>query len=456
MSIFKSGSIRGLWNEEWDGEIAYRIGFHLCDLLSLKRVAVGQDGRESSPEIAYHLVRGLVRGGAQVDILGCIDTPAVMFANIAGGYEGSVMITASHNPPEYNGLKICGGQAEVIGRANGLAQLEDLVKSGVGPLVPGGESRPADITEAYLSFLDPYIKECGPLRVVVDCSHGTAAVLIQRIIEGLPGEFILLNDAVDGLFPGHGPDPTDERNLALLKKAVVREKADLGICFDGDGDRMIVVDEKGQWVSPDIILTILSRYYFLHFPEKRRGDRGILYDARSSNSVKEVVEELGGKAYRCATGHRAMQAGLPAHGGLMGGELPGHYYYRDFWFLDNGWIPFLQLQTVLSRENEPLSRLAARDRRYHFSGELNFRVPPVLSSQESLRELIIHQYHDGDATYQDGIRIDYPSWWFLVRMANTEPVLRLVAEARTQPLLEEKVKEVSDLLYRSGAFDHQA
>lgn len=451
MSIFKSGSIRGAYGKDWDYETAYRIGYNIPNVIKGKKFVVGRDGRNSSPEIHDAVTKGLIRAGCSVTSIGMIDTPGLVYANIKYGFDGSIMITASHNPPGDNGMKISGKAGLVISRANGLKKLEELVQNPAGPEIPGGTDTVLDIRESYLSVFDPYIKDIEKsLDCVIDCSNGMAAIMVNSIINKLPGNFIVINEIVDGNFPSHGPNPTIEANLSQLKKRVVSGGADIGVCFDGDGDRMIVVDEKGNWISPDIITAFLGLYYFKHFPEKRGSRDGVLYDARSSNSIADFIAELGGKAYISATGHTAMQEGLPAKNGIYGGELPGHYYYNDYYNLDNGWIPFLQVLAVLQSEQRPLSSIVKEINRYYFSGELNFDVP----AGDSVIELIKREYNTGKQSYLDGVRVDYKNWWFLARMANTEPVLRLVVEADSPELLKNKVEELKSFIYKKGGKDH--
>jgi len=450
VSVFYSGSIRGKYNEEWNRETAYRIGYHLAGLLDLKTVVIGRDGRLSSREIRDALSEGLMRAGCAVTDIGMIDTPGLCFANIACGFDGSVMITASHNPPAFNGMKISGRKGLVISRKNGLAELEKLVEQEPGETVPGGSLNTLDIRPEYLKKILPYKEGIGRIKCVVDCSNGMASRMIHSILAEIPGTYQVFNNNIDGNFPGHGPNPTIESNLQDLKEHVVSSGADVGICFDGDGDRTIVVDEKGRWISPDLILAFLGLYYFKHFPGRRNGADGVLYDARSTNTIPDFIESLGGKAYICSTGHRAMQVGLTEKNGIMGGELPGHYYYRDFYNLDNGWIPFLQVLAVLSLEKQPLSELIDRISRYCFSGEINFTV----SDGDSVIRHLEEKFHDGRKTRLDGVRIDYEEWWFLVRMANTEPVLRLVVEGKTPAILKEKTELVSGDIRRLGGREH--
>lgn len=450
MSIFKVGSIRGLWNVDWNEETVYRIGYHLADMFDWKNVVIGRDGRNSSEDVFINLIKGLNHAGCNTTSIGMVDTPAVSFANIMNGFDGSVMITASHNPINYNGLKISGKKALVISRLNGLAELEQLVTQDVGEILPGAINSSLDIQDDYLDFLADYRVGIGNRKCVVDCSNGMAATLIHRIIEGLPGSYSVINDVVDGNFPGHGPDPTNVENLVQLKEAVVSSGADLGVCFDGDGDRAIFVDENGEWISPDLIMGIVGLYYFKFFPEQAGGRNTVLYDARCSNSVKDYMESLGAEAFIQSTGHTAMQVGIPETNAIFGGELPGHYYYADFFALDNGWIPFLQVLAVLNQESRTISQIIQEINSYCFSGELNFDVP----DGKSILGQIKSTYSSGHQTFLDGVRVDYDDWWFLVRMANTEPVLRLVVEGKTQNLLGDKVCEMKNLIYALGGSDH--
>jgi phosphomannomutase len=450
MSIFKSGSIRGKYGTEWDRETAFRIGYHLVPLLKADTAVIGRDGRLSSEEIFGALSEGLLRAGCSVTDIGMIDTPAVPFSNIIHGFDCGIMITASHNPPEYNGLKISGKNGIVISQENGLSQLEERIKDEPGPLIPGGVQDTLNIIPGYLEKIRPYKEGINGLKCVVDCSNGMSSVLIHKIVRDLTVDYCILNDVVDGTFPAHGPNPTIESNLAELKKKVVEDKADLGVCFDGDGDRTIFIDEKGNWVSPDLILGLLGLYYFKHFPNKMRGADGVLYDARSTNSIKDYISKLGGKSHICSTGHTAMQEGLPSLNGIYGGELPGHYYYRDFYSLDNGWYPFLQVQAILSLEKKSLSKLIEDINQYFFSGEINFLVP----DGDNVIKAIQEHYSVGRQTFLDGVRVDFENWWFLLRMANTEPVLRLVVEGRNKEILEEKVLELKNFIYQSGGSDH--
>jgi phosphomannomutase len=450
MSVFKSGSIRGIYGKDWNRETVYRIGYYLVSLLDAKTAVIGRDGRLSSSEIFEALTEGLLRAGCSVTDIGMIDSPGVPFANIIHGFDCGIMITASHNPPEYNGLKISGKKALVISQHNGLLDLEDYIQKEPGPFVPGGSLNVLNIIPDYLEKLGPYKESVGNLKCIVDCSNGMGSVLVHKVIKDLPGEYAIINDNIDGNFPAHGPNPTIESSLSDIKKQVLDNNANLGVCFDGDGDRTIFIDEKGNWVSPDLIIAMLGLYYFKHFPERRGDKDGVLYDARSTNSISDFISSIGGKSYICSTGHTAMQEGLPALNGIYGGELPGHYYYSDFYNLDNGWIPFLQIQAILSLEKKSFSEIIHEINNYSFSGEINFKI----SNGESLIEKIKEKYSYGKQTFLDGVRVDFADWWFLVRMANTEPILRLVVEGKNDIILEQKAEELRSFIYQAGGLDH--
>ena len=450
MSVFKSGSIRGKYGTEWNRDTAYRIGYHIVPLLDAKTAVIGRDGRLSSNEIFEALTKGLLRAGCSVTDIGMIDSPGVPFANIIHGFDCGIMITASHNPPEYNGLKISGKNALVISKHNGLLDLENSISEAPGPVVPGGGQKVLNIIPEYLEKLEPYKESVGNLKCIVDCSNGMGSVLVHKVVKDLPGKYTIINDSIDGNFPAHDPNPTLVSSLSEIKKQVLDNNADLGVCFDGDGDRTIFIDEKGKWISPDLILAMLGLYYFKHFPERRGTDDGVLYDARSTNSISDFISTLGGKSYICSTGHTAMQEGLPSLNGIYGGELPGHYYYRDFYNLDNGWIPFLQIQAILSLEKKSFSEIIQDINNYSFSGEINFKI----SNGESLIEKIKEKYSYGKQTFLDGVRVDFADWWFLVRMANTEPILRLVVEGKNDIILKKRVEELKYFIYQAGGLDH--
>jgi phosphomannomutase len=439
MGVFKSYDIRGVWNGQWDAGLARRIGFHLPGLLGARDILIGRDARESSPEVFEHLSRGIREAGCDVTDLGLATTPSVYFATAYYGYGGSVMITASHNPPEYNGLKISRAQAVPVGYDSGLEELERLAREPVRPASTLGGLKILDIRADYLRHLEPYRAQVRGIRAVIDCSDGMASLYIHDLARGLPAEILTMYDTPDGRFPHHPPNPLVEENLRDLKARTIREKADVGICFDGDADRVMFVDEAGRFVSPDLIIALLGLAFFRPGAPGHPGDV-VSYDVRSSRSVVEYLRALGAEPVMCKVGHSHAKRLLRERNGLYGGELAGHYYFRENYFCDSGLMAALLVLGILSRERRPLSELIAGIRRYHGSGEINFRVEEPDRIIAGVREA----YRGGKLSELDGIRIDFPSWWLNLRKSNTEPLLRLVLEAATAQELAQRTSELKE------------
>jgi phosphomannomutase len=439
MGIFKSYDIRGIYGKEWDERTAYSIGVSLAGLLNAREIAVGRDARLSSGGIFAALAAGITDAGSSVADIGLCDTPAVYFATAFYGFDGGVMITASHNPPEYNGLKISGRAAVPVGYGSGLEILEKTVGANARPTGPRGEIRSLDIRKDYISHLSRFGRRIHGASAVIDCSNGTVGVFLGDVLAGIDGRFTLMFEEPDGNFPNHPPNPLVEENLAALKRRVVEEKAGLGICFDGDADRVMFVDETGAFVSPDLVIGLIGDYYFRHDPEadSRKGSV-VSYDVRSSRAVAEHLQSLGALPRMCKVGHSHAKKLLRDTGGLFGGELAGHYYFRENFFCDSGMIAALLVLSVLSLENEPMSALIRRIRKYFFSGEINFEA----SNGKLILEKVRGDYPGGKLNELDGIRVDFPSWWFNLRTSNTEPLLRLVLEAVSKQELEERKTEL--------------
>jgi phosphomannomutase len=446
MGIFKSYDIRGVWGSEWDAATARAIGRRLPALLEGRRIAVGRDVRLSSPELFRALTRGIAEGGGEVFDVGLCDTPALYFATAHYDMDGSVMITASHNPPEYNGLKVSRRRALPVGYDTGLGELERLVAqdaaAAAGRPSPAGTPAPVrtlDIRADYVAHLARFRSDLSSLRVIIDCSNGMAGVFLRDVLEGTGGRFDLLFEEPDGRFPNHAPNPLVEENLAALKERVAAEGADIGICFDGDADRVMFVDEAGRFVSPDLVIGLLGTYYFRRHPERLAGgSRTVTYDVRSSRSVVEYLAALGAAPAICRVGHSFAKKLLRDTAGIAGGELAGHYYFRENNFCDSGMIAALVVLEVLAADGRPFSRLIADIRKYAFSGEMNFTVP---NGPQIVRR-VQSDYAGGKLTDIDGIRVDFPDWWFNLRVSNTEPLLRLVVEAATEEGLREKKDEL--------------
>ncbi len=446
MGIFKSYDIRGVWGREWDQGLAYRIGLLLPALLGASDILIGRDARESSPEVFEALSRGILEAGCDVTDLGLATTPSVYFATAFYNYSGSVMITASHNPPEYNGLKISRALAVPVGYGSGLEELEKRTAEPAANLgVPraaskAGRLKRLDIRGDYLRHLAPYREGIRGIKAVVDCSDGMASLYIHDLVRGLEPAPVTMYDTPDGRFPHHPPNPLVEANLADLKERTLAEKADLGICFDGDADRVMFVDQNGRFVSPDLIIGLLGLAFFRHRREDHRGEV-VSYDVRSSRGVVEFLQELGAEPVMCPVGHSFAKRLLRERDGLYGGELAGHYYFREHFYCDSALMAALLVLCILTREGRPLSELIAGIRRYHSSGEINFRV----ADKDRIIAHVRERYRDGQLNELDGIRVDYPSWWFNLRKSNTEPLLRLVVEAESAQGLGQRREELKSL-----------
>jgi phosphomannomutase len=442
MGIFKSYDIRAVWGKDWGRDTAYRIGFHLPRLLAARKMAVGRDARLSSTEILDAFCSGATDAGCDMADLGLCSTPMVYFATAFYGFDGSVMITASHNPPEYNGLKVSRAAAVPVGYETGLAELERMILEPTVPVPRRGIRRSMDIRADYLTHVARFADGVQGIRAVADCSDGMAGAEIHDVARVTGASVIGMYDTPDGRFPHHEPNPLDERNLADLRARVVAERADLGVCFDGDADRAVFVDETGAPVSPDLVTPILARYFFLYARERAAQGSAVLYDVRSSRAVVEDILHLGGRPVMCRVGHSHAKKLLRETDGPFGGELSGHYYFRDNYFCDSGIIAFLVLLSVLAREKIPLSRIVGQVRRYHSSGEINFEVEDKAAAVARVRAA----YPGGKLVDIDGIRLDFPTWWFNVRPSNTEPFLRLVVEASSAQELRLRTGELRALI----------
>jgi len=319
-------------------------------------------------------------------------------------------------------------------------RLEQMVQGEISPVSAPGKLETLDIRRAYLEHLAPYIHAVQGIKAVIDCSDGMSSVFIHDVIRDLKGEIITMYDQPDGTFPHHPPNPLIEANLADVKQRTLAEKADLGICFDGDGDRVMFVDEAGRFISPDLIIALLGMYFFRQSGQDHRGET-VTYDVRTSRSVVEYVEALGGKPVICKVGHSHAKKLLRESRGIYGGELAGHYYFRDNYFCDSGMIAALLVLAILSRQRRPVSELIGDIVKYHYSGEINFQT----EAKDRIIAAVLAEYGvrpGAKLTDIDGIRLDFPDWWFNLRKSNTEPYLRLVVEAGSSAELAGRTAEL--------------
>lgn len=446
MGIFKAYDIRGVYGRDWDGDTAWRIGTHLPDLLDAGTILVGHDARESSPDILRRLTDGIRDAGADVHCMGQASTPMVYFATADRKYPASVQITASHNPKEYNGLKISRAKAIPVGYDSGLAELERRVAGGDAVPASGkrGGYREISIRDDYLDFMAAHRGDLSALRIGVDCSNGMAGLVIEDVL-GRGAGVRYINREIDGTFPNHAPNPLEEENVTELKALVSKNDLDVGVIFDGDADRVVFVDERARFIPPDLILTVLGRHFLA-------GEKGLVYhDIRTSWAVSEYLRELNGTPYMWKVGHAFAKVKLRELDGIFGGELAGHYYFRDFFYCDSGVLAALIVLNVvaeLKREGSSLGAFIDERRRYASSGELNFRIDRKEEAMDALRREFLGHDRVRNLFDYDGYRLEFDDWWFNVRPSNTEPYLRLVTEARDRALLEEKLGRLRRVLAR--------
>ncbi|MEI6767073.1 MAG: phosphomannomutase/phosphoglucomutase [Bacteroidota bacterium] len=443
MGAFKAYDIRGIYNTDFNKEDVYRIGFFLPDLLKTNKILVGRDVRVSSPEVYESLARGINDGGADVYYIGLSTTPFVYWATAKFNFDASVMITASHNSKEYNGLKISRTNALPVGYDSGLDKLEKLIKE--HPVVPKsvkGKIIDFDKRNEYLDFLKAYVPDISGLKLSIDCSNGMASLFIKDLIGESPSYLFF---DLDGTFPNHEANPLVPENVADLKKHVLENKSDLGIVFDGDADRVMFIDEKGVFISPDLIIGVLAHYYL----EKEKGN--VLQDIRTSKAVGEYIEKFGSTMHMWRVGRAYASPKLREINGIFGGEFAGHYYFRDFYYSDSGLLACLLVLDVVAKmkkDGVTVSELINRISSYSNSGEINFRLERKREAMEAMREFFSAE-ETPEAFYDfDGYRIDFKDWWFNIRMSNTEPFLRFLAEATSQELLEEKIAAARKIISR--------
>jgi phosphomannomutase len=442
--IFKAYDIRGIYPGQLDDETAYRIGVGIADYLKPKDIVIGRDMRTSSQNLREKLIQGLMDRGVNIVDLGMISTPMLYFAVAHYGYCGGIMITASHNPKEYNGFKVCREQAiPVFGdQLQEIAQIAGEISYPLSsPDDKRGEIIYRDIFADYKSHVLGFVTQIKELKIVMDAGNGMAGLIFPQIFSGLGLEIKGLYLELDGSFPHHEPNPLKKENLLDLQQEVVKTGADLGIAFDGDADRVMFIDDQGQIVSADRI-TLLIALELLH---KHPGET-IVYDVRSSRIIQEKVREKGGKPVMCRVGHAFMKEKMRAEKAIFGGELAGHYYFRDNFYADNADIAAVFLLNLLSRENKGLAKILEPYQTYYSSGEINRRVKDKEAKIRELAEL----YRGGKISFPDGLLVEYPDWWFNLRPSNTEPLLRLNVEARSQ---EEMEKHRDRLLSQIGGSD---
>ncbi|OGC93256.1 MAG: phosphomannomutase/phosphoglucomutase [candidate division Zixibacteria bacterium RBG_16_53_22] len=438
--IFKAYDIRGIYPEQLNEETAYAIGLGVANVLKARNAVVGRDMRLSSPALAKALVSGLTAGGADVTDIGLISTDGLYFAVGKYDFECGVMVTASHNPPRYNGMKVCERRAVPLSGDGKLAEVRALIENdGLVKAAKPGRVVEMDILTDYvahaLGFVD--VARIKPFKIVVDAGNGMAGMIMPEVFARLKCELVPLYFELDGTFPNHPASPIEPENVADLKRKILEVGADLGAAFDGDADRVFLLDEKGRTLGGDMVTALVAKALL-----KKHPGETIIYNLICSKAVPELVTKLGGRAVRTRVGHALIKPIMREHNAIFGGEHSGHFYFRDNWFADSGLIAFLVCLELISEANAPLSEQVATFDHYVRSGEINSEVA---DNQAKLRE-VERAFSDGKIDKVDGLTVEYKDWWFNLRPSNTEPLLRLNVEARDEELLRKVTSGVLDVI----------
>ncbi|MGZ8579892.1 MAG: phosphomannomutase/phosphoglucomutase [Actinomycetota bacterium] len=441
--IFKAYDVRGVVPDDLDADLARGIGAAFAGWSGAPSIVVGRDCRLSSPELAAAIADGATARGVDVVDLGLASTDLLYFASGWLDMPG-IMLTASHNPKQYNGMKFCLAGAKPVGEDTGLREIRSIVEQGSQPPVGArGSVQQRDLLEDYvehvLSFLD--VGAMRPLTIVADTANGMGGLVVPAVMSRLPVTLHHLYPELDGTFPNHPADPIDPENQRDLKAAVLEHGADIGLAFDGDADRVFLIDEQAQDVSGSLLTALVA----IAMLEREPGAK-IVHNLICSWIVPEVIREHGGEPVRTRVGHSFIKQVMAETGAIFGGEHSGHYYFRDNYRADSGLIAAVAALGELSKAGRPLSELLAPLRRYAASGEIN----SVVDDQQGRIEAIASHYADGRQDRLDGLTVEFDDWWCNVRPSNTEPLLRLNAEARTPELLAEKTAEVLALIRGDG------
>jgi phosphomannomutase len=443
--VFKAYDIRGIYPTDIDEEAARAIGAAFAAYLGSREIAVGYDMRLSSPSLKAAFIDGVLEQGVDVTDYGMLSTDMMYFAVASMNHSGGAQITASHNPKQYNGMKLVREGAFPLSGEAGINDIRDMVSEGA---IPGPAKRRGDVTNR--SVLDPYVNHVmsfidptviKPFNVVLDAGSGTAAIAAPYCFDRLPCRTTKLCFEIDGNFPNHEANPLIEENRRDITEEVIRQKADIGIAFDGDADRCFFIDGTGEFISGDFVTALLAQAFLLKQPGAT-----IIYDLRASNAVKDIVTAHGGKALMNRVGHAFIKRRMRETNAVFGGEVTGHYYFRDNYYCDNGLVPALLMLELMSKHGKSLHELLAPLReKYFISGEINTKLAHMDHVGPKL-DAIAKQYADATQYRMDGLSVEYADWHFNVRPSNTEPLLRLNLEATTPEKMAAKRDEVLALI----------
>ncbi len=454
ITCFKAYDLRGRIPTELNDDVAYRVGRGYAQFLAPKRVVVGRDIRLSSEGLTDALIRGLTDSGVDVYDIGICGTEGVYFATFDGGFDGGIMVTASHNPPDYNGMKFVREKSKPISGDNGLKDIRAFAERGEFPAPARlGERHGADTMKAYVGHLLSYVDvgRLKPLKIVVNAGNGGAGLIVDQLEPYLPFEFVKVHHEPDGHFPNGIPNPMIEENRASTAEAIRAHRADLGLAWDGDFDRCFFFDERGEFIEGYYIVGLLATALL-----KGQAGGKVVHDPRLTWNTIEVVEAAGGEAVLSKSGHAFIKERMREVDGVYGGEMSAHHYFRRFAYCDSGMIPWLLVAQLLSESGRPFSQLVGdRIALFPISGELNYRVPDARAALAAFEARYAPHALTVDRT--DGISFEFPEWRFNLRTSNTEPLIRLNVEARgSQELMRDKTGELFALLESHGAIaaDH--
>ncbi|MDA3911749.1 MAG: phosphomannomutase/phosphoglucomutase [Bacteroidales bacterium] len=443
MKAFKAYDIRGIYGQDLDEELAYKIGFFLPKVIQADRVLIGRDMRVHSESLFEALAQGIMDAGVNVFDAGLTTTPMIYWGTAKYEFPASIQITASHNQKEYNGFKFSGPNAAPIGYDNGLKAIEELILTQeVEPVENPGFYRALDYRDSYIDFLKAYKPDLTGLNIVIDGSNGIGGPFIRDILKKKP---TYIYERPDGTFPNHDPNPLIEKNLKDLKKLVLEKQADIGIIFDGDADRVMFVDEKARFISPDLMIAFMGEY----FQDRLTPGTKLIQDIRTSKSVAEYLAKYEIEMHTWRVGRAYAASKLKEIDGLYGGELAGHYYFKDFYYSDSGMLAcliVLQVMRKLKDQGIKLSERIDEISKYHSSGEINFKIEQKTEAMEAVKNHYLKEAEPDNFMDFDGYRLDYKDWWFNIRPSNTEPYLRLIAEASDKAMLDEKISEIKGII----------
>ena len=443
--IFKAYDVRGTYPDQIHEDGARAIGAAYAAYLKATRIGVGRDMRLSSPALAQAFIDGATSQGADVVDYGMIPTDMMYFAVASDGLDGGVQVTASHNPKQYNGMKMVRREAFPLSGEAGISDIREMIKADTIPPAAShrGQVSHRDVLVAYvehvMGFIDP--RAIKPFNVVLDAGSGMGGLVAPKLFERLPCRTTRLCFEIDGRFPNHEANPLIEENRADIVAEVVKQKADIGIAWDGDADRCFFIDGTGEFISGDFITALLAEAFLMKAPGST-----IIYDLRASYAVKDVVARDGGTSLMNRVGHAFFKARMRETNAVFGGEVTGHYYFRDNFYADNGFIPALLILELMSKKGLSLHQLLEPLRKKYFiSGEINTKLKSMSEVPAKL-DAIRGRYKDGHQYELDGVSVEYPDWHFNVRPSNTEPLLRLNLEATTESMMAAKRGEVLGLI----------